>query len=171
MTALARSIDLQIVPALSDVRSDQTNYTESLYYACKGKRDCIQGILRYITIEPGSEDRSQLRSLRVEPGSSKVNEIIYEIIFTRDISVPLVVYNAYIIVQDILVVVYFVVFDISLVRAPALSVHMASDVRRLVVAHQFLDIFWGGMGLRPMFGAEVPLIVASTFPVFVVRAV
>ena len=34
------------------------------------------------TIEPGSEDRSQLRSLRVEPGSSKVNNIIYEIIFT-----------------------------------------------------------------------------------------
>ena len=97
---------------LSDMQSEQTNYTESLYYACKGKRDCIQGILRYITIEPGSEDRSQLRSLRVEPGSAKVNEIIYEIIFTSHISVPLVIYNSHIIVQDILVVVYFVVFHI-----------------------------------------------------------
>ena len=66
-------------------------------------------------------------------------------------------------------VVYFVVLDISLVRAPALSVHMASDVRRQVLARQLLDIMFFGMGLLPMFGAEVPLFVASTFPVFVTR--
>ena len=151
------------------MQSDQTNYNENLYYACKGKRGCIQGILRYVTIEPGSEDRSQLRSLRVEPGSSKVNEITHEIIFTIHISVPRVIHNSYIIVQDVFVVVYFVVFDISLVRAPALSVHMPSDVRRQVVARQLLDIIFVCMGLLPMFGAEVPLSVTSTFPVFVTR--
>ena len=89
------------------------------------------------------------------------------IIFTRRVSVPLVMYNSYTIVQDFLVVVYFVVIEFSLYRSLALSVPLSSGVRGQVVVRKFLDILFGGMGLLPMFGTEVPLFVACTFPTLV----
>ena len=91
------------------------------------------------------------------------------IIFTRCVSVPLVVYNSYIIAQDVLEVVYFVVFEFSLYRSLVFNVSMSSGVRRQLVVRKILDICFFGMGLLPVFGAEVPLFVASAFPIFVTR--